>query len=261
MGFLDRLRTALVTSPTAQERTSGRPTSSNGASSMHARWVDVPSGATAVSARLSIEHPPQNNDLYFWALQGSFTTGETVHGAGHLGLQSISGHPSNSAINWGGYHQGGGELAGSESSLPSGRQNTNTRDYPWAAGESYTLTIERVGDARWRGSVTHLESGEATIVRDLHCAGTELRHIVMWSEVFADCSANPTEAVWSDLQMQVGPDQIRWTPSAVTISYQRVADGGCSNTSVTVDPARPGAVRQRTNTARSTAHGQTLPLR
>lgn len=259
MAFFDRLRRALAT-PAASARTSGRPTSSNGASSTHARWLDVPEGAQAVSVDLNIALPPSTTDLYFWALQASFATGTTLHGAGHVGLQWISGHPGSTAVNWGGYHQGGGELPGTESTLPSARGNANTRDFGWTAGEAYRLTIERSGADRWLGSVTELTSGTVTPIRELFCAGQELRHIVMWSEVFAACDAPPVEVHWANLSVHSQADPEPAAPSAVGISYQRVEDGGCSNTYTSIDPARPSVVRQRTNTERRNAHGDTLPL-
>lgn len=214
----------------------------------------------SVSVELTIAAPPTTDDLYFWALQASFATGSTVQGAGHIGLQWISGYPGSTAVNWGGYHQGGGELAGSDSALPSARGNVNTRNYVWSHGAAYRLTIERSGADRWLGSVTALATGIVTPIRELYCAGSELRHIVMWSEVFAACDAPPVEVHWSNPAVWVGPEHKAAAPSAVSISYQRVEDGGCSNTHTFIDPSEPSVVRQRTNATRLNAHGDTLLL-
>ena len=220
----------------------------------------MPDGAVSVSVELTIAEPPTTDDLYFWALQASFANGDTVYGAGHIGLQWISGHPESTAVNWGGYHDAGGELPGTDSPLPSARNNVNTRDYEWSPGETYRLTIKRSGPDRWLGSVTAVATGTVTPIRELYCAGNELRHIVMWSEVFAACDAPPVEVRWSNPVLWVGPEHKAATPSAVNISYQRVKDGGCSNSHTFIDPSEPSVVRQRTNATRLNAHGDTLPL-
>ena len=271
MSWRDRLRAALNAPSTTSERTTGKPTSSNGASSLHLNWSPVPPNVHAVSIDLTIVEPPTTNDLYFWAMQASFTSGNHSHGAGHIGLQHISGYPNNAAVNWGGYHDGGGELAGTESPLPSSRGNVNTRDYHWRAGTSYRLEIAKIGaddlghqpaastDSSWRGSVIDLASNERTLIRELKCPGTELRHIVMWSEVFAACDAPPVSVRWSNPTAYVGATNSEtWTPGRMHISYQRVEDGGCSNTVSMRDPEHQAALIQRTNSARSNRRGDVI---
>lgn len=211
-----------------------------------------------MSVDLSISPAPSTTDLYFWALQASFASGNTNHGAGHIGLQHIAGYPGSTAVNWGGYHEGGGELPGSTSTLPSARNNVNTRDYSWSAGRAYRLTIERTEPKRWLGSVTDLASGERTAIRELFCAGDELRHVVIWSEVFAPCDAPAVEARWANPTAIDNSTGTSASPTGISVSYQRVDDGGCSNSYTWVDSAESGVVRQRTNTERQNNHGDVV---
>ena len=176
--------------------TAGTPPSGNGASSFHLAWmVDPPAAGrawVAVDAVLEVLVAPSVPALSFWALQASFQDRGRAAGAGHLGLQWHSGHPGSTAVNWGGYGPGGGELDGSTSSLPSAMGNVNTRDYRWGAGVGYRLRISHVGVAPgglhvWRGEVTDLARGETTVVRDLFAEGSALTDAIVWSEVFARC--------------------------------------------------------------------------
>ena len=121
--------------------TSGRPRSSNGASSLHLGW-DVPQPVAddpwvAADAVLEVRSPPEVLALYFWALQASFTDRGRHGGAGHLGLQWYPAHPGSTAVNWGGYGPDGRELDGSASTLPSATGNPNTRDYAWSPATPY----------------------------------------------------------------------------------------------------------------------------
>jgi hypothetical protein len=230
----------------SHERTSGPPTSSNGASSMHLWWTPSPSAPgplTSVSAVLEVVDPPQVDRLHFWALQATFVDGRNQPiGGAHLGLQWHAGHPGGTAVNWGGYRSGGGggELdAHAPSTLPSATGNVNTRDFGWRPHTPYRLTIDVDGT----GSVTDLTTGTATVVRRLDVTGaTALASPVVWSEVFARCD-DPSSAVrWSQLE-----------PPAVTtqVTYQSYEDGGCTNTRIEVVDVdgRPAFV-QRTNVSR-----------
>ncbi len=91
--------------------TTGRPTSSNGASSFHLFWEVGGGPWTAAEAVLEVVDPPTVPELHFWALQVSFTGGGRGGGGAHLGLQWFPIHPGSTAVNWGGYAAGGGELA------------------------------------------------------------------------------------------------------------------------------------------------------
>jgi hypothetical protein len=260
--MLDRLRALLAggTTGPAPQRTTGTPTSSNRASSFHAHWV-LPRGVyTQVSATLEVRVAPAVPRLYFFALQASFEdAGGRRHGGGHLGLQWHPRHPASTAANWGGYGPGGRELAGSASDLPSALANANTRDYRWAPGHRYRLTIAK-GDGGWDGSVIDLSptatGGDVvTPIRTLHAGGDRLGGIMVWSEVFADCDHPGVEVRWSDL-VAFGPGGAPATPAAVGLTYQSVPDGGCSNTDTCVED---GAVVQRTAVMRQ--HTGTLALR
>jgi len=227
-----------------RERTTGFPTSSNRASSMHLHWDPSPPPSLEIAATLEIVEPPVVSHLYFWALQASFVTvdGRRVGGA-HLGLQWYDRHPGSTAVNWGGYRDGAGELDGEESSLPSSTGNPNTRDFAWRPRVPYRLRISGDGDGWWTGSVTDLTTGVETVVRRLHGGGSALTAPVVWSEVFARCD-DPTVAVrWSDL----APATTSMRPT-----YQSHVDGGCANTRSERDG--DGWI-QRTNVARQTRTG------
>lgn len=206
----------------SRARTTGFPTSSNRASSLHLHWDPPPAPTTCVSAVLEVVDPPAVRHLYFWALQASFVDerGRRIGGA-HLGLQWYDRHPGGTAVNWGGYRDGAGELDGEASPLPSAAGNPNTRDFAWVPRREYRLTIDGDGDGWWRGAVTDLVTGESTIVRRLLGGGTHLASPVVWSEVFARCD-DPTVTVrWSQLDP---------APFAMRTTYQSHVDGGCANT-------------------------------
>lgn len=248
--FLTRLFGSNATRPRAI-RTSGRPPSPNGASSLHLFWEEVPSRMTAVQATVRVVTPPATNDLYFFALQTSFTAAGGPSGGGHIGLQWNRRHPNTTAVNWGGYaaaEQGGNVLDGTESPLPSLPNDPNTRDYPWQSGVGYQLTIEPGREPGWwRGSIENGASGERVTIRELHGGGDALASPVVWAEVFAPCDASSVTVEWTELRYQVGGS---WrTIDMVSTNYQEYAAGGCTNTNSSAT-ARGWA--QTTNTARTT---------
>jgi hypothetical protein len=220
---------------------------------MHLFW-DLAAGAgpvVAVSARLEVEATPPVDDLYFWALQASFTdAGGRRHGGGHLGLQWHRPHPGSRAVNWGGYGPGGGVLDGSESPLPSSSGNPNTRDLWWEPGEPHTLTIERAPGDGWAGTVDGVQ------VRTLAAGGDRLEGLMVWSEVFARCDAPPVAVRWSGLRA-VCADGAVVAPTSVRVNYQRRSDGGCDNTTAVADG---DGIRQVTASERVVAQGARLPL-
>lgn len=219
-------------------RTTGFPTSSNRASSMHLWWSPPPQPTTEVSVVLEIEEPPVVPHLHFWALQASFVDGGRRVGGAHLGLQWYDRHPGSTAVNWGGYRDGAGELEGEPSALPSATGNPNTRDFAWRPRTPYRLRISGAGDGWWTGEVTDLTTDETTIVRRLHGGGTHVADPVVWSEVFARCD-DPSVAVrWSD------PTP---APADLRPTYQAHEHGGCANTRSSRDGT--GWV-QRTNVER-----------
>ena len=245
--------------------TVGTPPSGNGASSLHLAWVidPPPAGRTWIAAEAVLEVlvAPSVPALSFWALQASFHDRGRAAGAGHLGLQWHSGHPGSTAVNWGGYGAGGGELDGSASALPSAMGNVNTRDFHWDAGVAYRLRISRAGEGpggrrAWRGEVTDLESGDTTVVRDLYADGTELGDAIVWSEVFARCDDPSARVRWSGLTLE--DDQGgRTAASRLQVNYQALSDGGC----VTTDSSADGVgVVQATGTTRRTPQGAVLDL-
>ena len=232
-------------------RTKGRPTSSNRASSLHLRWVwgTAPPPLVEVSAVLTVLDPTRSDHLRFWALQASFVEAGRSFGAGHVGLQRHAGHPGGCAANWGGYAAAGGELAGSDSPLPSARGNPNTRDLLWDVGRPYRLTVRHTADG-WAGLVDDVE------LRRLHAGGDRLADPIVWSEVFAPCE--DSHAVrWSGFQGRT-PDGDVVRPTAVAVNYQQWSAGGCTNTDAAVDET--GGVVQRTGAKRSTPQGAVLPL-
>lgn len=239
--------------------TSGEPTSANGASSFHLAWHPAPSEPLVeVAAVLEVVVPPTVERLYFWALQVTFLDGTAHRGVAHLGLQWNRNHPGSGAVNWGGYAPGGGLLVGTASDLPSAPADANTRDYPWQPGRPYRLSVTRAPGppGRWRGEVTDLHTGRATVVRDLEAAGDRLGHPLVWSEVFARCEHPSVTARWSGFEaVTVGGDHV--TPEALSVNYQARAEGGCDNTTVVPDAS---AVLQITNAERSTPQGSVVHL-
>ena len=120
MGALQRviawLRGLFSSGGTSRGRVTGRPTSANGASSMHLHW-ELPSGRfVALSVDIEVEDTPRVTDLYFWAVQANFGDQGGETGGAHLGLQWNRRHPDNTAVNWGGYHAA--HLGGAKASCP-----------------------------------------------------------------------------------------------------------------------------------------------
>lgn len=246
-------------------RVTGVPPSANGASSFHLGWVlpDLPADPlTEASVTLEVVEPPTVPRLYFWALQVDLAdpAGRRAAGA-HLGLQWHPQHPGSTAVNWGGYRTGGGELVGSGSSLPSALRNVNTRDLAWRPGRPYRLTARRVSDwgdgqHAWRGSVRDLVTGDEVVVRDLFTAGDHVVGVTMWSEVFARCDDPTTMVRWSDPSAATATGQVV-EPLRLSVNYQADAQGGCANTDSGVDDV---GVVQRTCTTRVHRQGVQLPL-
>jgi hypothetical protein len=233
-------------------RVRGRPRSSNGASSLHLRWVwdTPPPPLVEARATLTVLEPTVNEDLRFWALQASFAgVGGRRFGAGHVGLQRHAGHPGACAANWGGYAAAGGELTGTDSRLPSKRGNRNTRDLAWDVGRPYRLAIRR-GAAGWAGTI------DDVVLRELHAGGDRLDGLVVWSEVFARCE-DPHAVRWSDLAAVTADGEVVH-PVAVAVNYQAWSAGGCTNTDAELDGA--GGVVQRTGARRITPQGAVIRL-
>lgn len=234
-------------------RTAGRPTSSNGASSFHLHWADVPAALEA-SVELEVIESPTVPALYFWALQASF--GPDGGGA-HLGLQWNPRHGGSTAVNWGGYERGGRILEGTPSGIASTVDDPNTRTWGWSAHRRYRLRIHRGSTPGWwSGEVADLETGAATHVRQLAGGGRYLERLMVWSEVFADCDAPSVAARWSRPSV-LARDGGRSTPTGYRVAYQAYEKGGCTNTDAS--PAGEGVV-QRTSTARTTPPGAIVPL-
>ncbi|MGH9184265.1 MAG: hypothetical protein ACRD0U_00365, partial [Acidimicrobiales bacterium] len=216
------------------------------ASSMHLVWV-LPARGPIVEAAavLTVVEPPTVERLYFWALQVSFPAG-----AAHLGLQWHPAHPRSMAANFGGYARDGGQLAGSESPLPSARGNPNTRDFSWEPGRPYRLTIAPTGDGWFAGRIGDEE------LRRLPGDGDQLSGLMVWSEVFARCD-DPTVVVrWSGLEAR-GSDRAGSAVEAVRVNYQAYAQGGCTNTTARADG---DGVLQITNVSRDVPQGTVLPI-
>lgn len=254
MRWLQRLLAAFFG---ASPRRSTRPTQS----SFHLAWqVDPEPPIHAVEVTLVVDGDPTVDDLYFWALQASFSDAGRSYGGAHTGLQWNPRFPGSRAVNWGGYHDqrfGGAVLGGTRSDLPSTPDDSNTRDYPWRPAAPYRLRIER-GSAPglWAATVTDMDLDETRRIRELECEGDRLTAIVMWSEVFASCDAPSVTARWSDLVVEREGGG-RETVDTVETRYQAVAAGGCSNTDSRVEGT---AFVQTTNTSRVRRAGTRLEL-
>lgn len=215
-------------------RTSGPPTSSNGASSFHLSWEVPPVPLAEVAATFEVLEPPTVSMLYFWALQVSFMDGPARRGGAHFGLQYHPDYPNAGAVNWGGYQDSGGEIDGSLSDLPSALNNGNTRSYGWEAEHRYRFRIFKSPERGWRGSITDLESGVETVVRDLWIEADSLVTPMVWSEVFAHCD-HPSVAVrWSELDARTITGE-SFRTDAVRLNYQTYGDGGCANSDTSTD--------------------------
>lgn len=237
-------------------RTEGPPTSSNGASSFHLSWEVPPSPLIEVAATFEVLEPPTVPMLYFWALQVSFMDGPARRGGAHFGLQYHPRYPDAGAVNWGGYRDGGGELDGSVSDLPSALNNSNTRTYGWQPGRRYRHRVYRSPDRGWRGSITDVETGVETVIRDLWIEADHLLNPMVWSEVFAHCDHPPVAVRWSELDATTA-DGSPIRAGSVRLNYQTFGDGGCANTNTSIDDV--GFV-QRTATERTNPTGARLTL-
>ncbi len=240
---------------------------------MHLTWASAPAPVRQVSVEVEVVAPPQADRLYFWALQTGFaqSRGPSL-GAGHVGLQWHPSYPGSGAVNWGGYRNGGGELAGSPLAVPSALNNPNTGNYPWSPGRRYRITVgpwippggDRGGDGdepaaadgSWPAAITDLVSGVRLEIRRLYAGGPELVNISMWSEVFAHCDDPSVTVRWSAPTWVFADGTLGW-PSSVRVNYQSWADGGCDNTNCAVDG---DAFTQTTNTERLTPLGTHLSL-
>ena len=220
--------------------------------SFHLYW-DLPLPAIEVAVTLQVLEPPSVDRLYFWALQASFLDSAGSQGAAHLGLQWNPRFPNRTAVNWGGYDPQGVVLAGSESALPSAPLDRNTRDYPWQPERRYWLRIYPSPESGWRGEVTDLETGMATVVRDLHVGGDRLGRFMVWSELFCECDDPRTVIAWSD-PMAIGLSGDQIDPRAFRVNYKTEQ---CPNTNSYSDGGR---VFQATASERVTPQGSLLPI-
>lgn len=230
-------------------------------SSFHLVWqVDTEPPIVAAEATLVVDADPVVDDLYFWALQASFSDAARSFGGGHTGLQWNGRFPGFRAVNWGGYHDqrfGGAVLDGTDSPLPSAPHDRNTRDYAWRPGTPYRFRIERGSRAGlWAAAVTDVATGERRIIRELECRGDRLTGLVMWSEVFAACDAPSVSVRWSDLLVE-RIDGRREPVETVETRYQAVAAGGCRNTDSAVEGT---TFVQTTNTTRIHRAGTRLTI-
>ena len=108
------------------------------------------------------------------------------------------------------------------------------------------------------GSPAH--TAEPQVIRDLWAPGDRLVSPMVWSEVFARCDAVPVRVAWSNptaIDERGGVHRVQ----SARVNYQSVADGGCSNTEVSVTAAADGpAWLHSTSTERRTRPGTPLRL-
>lgn len=234
-------------------REQGFPTSGNGASSFHLWWQNTPT-CDAVEVSITVDQEPQVDRLCFWALQVSFTDGRSRTGGAHIGLQWNPRYPRFRAVNWGGYHAGGGILSGTESPLRSTPGDPNTRDLWWEPGTTYRMRVAPAEPGWWSGTIED-ERGNNIEIRRLNGGGNRLQAPAVWSEIFARCDDPSVSVTWSAPRLAVAG---RFeSPSHYQVNYQDVARGGCTNTTSLV---ADGGVRQLTNTKRVTPQGAVIPV-
>lgn len=234
---------------------------------VHLFWTLPPDASDPVEASVVLEilSVPQVASTYFWALQATFTDAQRNDGgAAHLGLQWYPKHPRSRAVNWGGYPPANENwkktLEGSRSRLRSHTHDPNTRNFAWEPGVPYELRIApapRAGHG-WRGTVTDLQTGKLTTVRDLHAPGNRLTGLCVWTEWFCGCD-DPTVAVrWSQFRVRTADGADHW-PTSVKVNHPA---GNCANVSHLVEQTVPELVVQQVmNTERLVPHGTILPVR
>jgi hypothetical protein len=239
-------------------RVAGYPTSSNRASSLHLHWLPQDE-LRRVEVTITVPSYPSSPDLYFWAIQASFSDSAGTSGGAHLGLQWHPHYPGGTAVNWGGYNADGSILDGTDSDLPSPLGNPHTRAYPWRQGKPYRLTIAadpELGSGWWRGSITDLGSGEVRKIRSLRSPGDRLHAVMTWTESFCRCDAEPAAVIWSD-PFGVTLTGADYRPTSASTTYQSEADGGCSNSD---SHNLPHGIAQITGVARTNPPGSILPF-
>lgn len=245
--------------------TTGPPQSSNGASSMRGWWQfdDVRQWCEICVTIEVTQEPPAG--LEFWALQVFFDDNTGGVSAGHTGLQHHPSYPGDGAVNWGGYLQSNGSLLnGGPLTNPSAAGNANTMNYPWTAGTKYRYRIYEspvpapLGQLKaWRSEITDLSTNTTTVIRDLYAGGEWMAAPLIFTESFNDCDAPASCVEWSDFQATECDTGEVFQPTAVQLSYQSCAEGGCSNTNMT---AAGNTVEACTNTPRTNSDGAVLPL-
>jgi hypothetical protein len=112
------------------------------------------------------------------------------------------------------------------------------------------------GLSAWSGTVVDLESGVKTLVRDLYTRGAGLLSPMVWTESFARCEHPSAVVRWSDLEA-ITEDGRVLHPGHVRVNYQARRDGGCDNTTVSVDEL---GVLQTTASRREVPQGAILPI-
>ena len=225
-------------------RTQGRPTSSNGASSLHLTWLGGQSASSEASATLEVTKMAPVPNLAFWALDVSFSDGEQMTGVAHVGLQQIDG---GTAVNWGGY-DANGVVMPTRSDLPTLRSYSGTHAYSWSTDVRYRLRVFREDNGWWGADVTDLATRTTTKIGSVLGGGDRLMDPRVWTESFAPCETT-SRARWSEL---------RPTPTEVQVSYQSFDDGGCTNTDAQADGT---AFLQRSGVTRRTAPFVTFRVR
>jgi hypothetical protein len=113
------------------------------------------------------------------------------------------------------------------------------------------LRIHPSPEAGWRGEVTDLEAGVSTVVRDLDVGGDSLGRVVVWSELFCECSDPRSVVAWSE-PVAVGLEGGQIAPRAFRVNY---AADGCPNTNVYSDGVR---VYQATGSERTAPQGSLI---
>ena len=103
----------------------------------------------------------------------------------------------------------------------------------------------------WRGEVTDVETDVVTIVRDLHVGGDHLGRVVVWSELFCQCSDPRSVVGWSE-PAAIGLRGEPLVPTAFRVNYKV---DGCSNTNVYSDGHR---ICQATASERTTRQGSLM---
>ena len=183
-------------------------------------WELPPAGGpiVAASARLIVEAAPPVDELYFWALQASFTDGSGRRarrrppGPAVARRRTRAPAPPTGAAT----RPAAAILPGSESALPSAhRQRQHPR--PGGSRACPTALDDRAGAPA--AGLGRARSTAPSCAR-LAAGGDRLDGLMVWSEVFARCDDPPVAVRWSGFAATVADRRGPLARRPCAVNYQ-----------------------------------------